>query len=71
MDFVAKKNGETKYIQVTYSLDQEEARIREFGAFAPIKDNFPKYIISLDKVDYSRDGIKNINIIDFLMNDDF
>ena len=71
VDFVAKKNGETKYIQVTYSLDQEEARIREFGAFAPIKDNFPKYIISLDKVDYSRDGIKNINIIDFLMNDDF
>lgn len=71
VDFVAKKDGEIKYIQVTYSLEDDTARAREFGAFTSIKDNYPKYIISLDKLDYSKDGIKNINIIDFLMNDEF
>ena len=71
VDFVVKKDGNIKYIQVTYSLEDETTREREFNAFLPIKDNHPKYIISLDKLDYSRDGIKNINLINFLMNEDF
>lgn len=37
----------------------------------PIDDNYAKYVISMDKVDFSRDGIKHINIIDFLMGDEF
>ena len=71
VDFVVKKDGNIKYIQVTYSLEDETTREREFNAFLPIKDNHPKYIISLDTLDYSRDGIKNINLINFLMNEDF
>ena len=44
---------------------------REFKAFNSIEDNNPKYIISLDKVDLSRDGIIHLNLIDFLLGNDF
>ena len=40
---------------------------REFGAFDPIKAPAPKYVLSLDKIDLSHDGITHINIIDFLL----
>ena len=40
---------------------------REFGAFSPITDASPKYVLSLDKVDLSRNGIAHINIVDFLL----
>ena len=40
---------------------------REFGAFSPISDASPKYVLSLDRFDYSRDGIMHINIVDFLL----
>ena len=48
-----------------------ETETREFKAFNNINDNYPKYIISTNKEDYSQNGIKHINIFDFLMNDDF
>ncbi len=70
IDFVAKKDDKTIYIQVTYELSNQETIEREFNAFKNINDNYPKYIISLDKRDFSQNGIKNINIIDFLMNED-
>lgn len=71
VDFVATKNKDLKYIQVCYSLSLEETREREFGAYVGNYDSYPKYVISLDEEDYSRDGIKHINIFDFLMNDKF
>lgn len=71
VDFVVSKQGKIKYIQVTYLLAHEETIKREFGAYKPIADNYEKYVISMDKVDMSRDGIKHINIIDFLMGDEF
>lgn len=72
MDFLAKKDGNVKYIQVTYELNDNEKTIeREFGAFKSINDNYPKYVISLDKKDYSRDGIKHLNLINFLMSEEF
>jgi len=43
---------------------------REFGAFDAIKDNYPKYVISMDELDMSQNGIKHLNIIDFLMKDE-
>ena len=45
-----------------------KTRNREFNAFIDIDDSYPKYVISKDTEDYSRDGIKHINIFDFLMN---
>ena len=71
MDFVATKNKDLKYIQVCYSLSEEETKEREFGAYIGIDDSYTRYVISLDEEDYSRNGIKHINIFDFLMNDDF
>ena len=45
----------------------EETIKREFDAFKPIKDNSPKFVLSLDKIDLSHDGITHINIVDFLL----
>lgn len=71
VDFVATKNKDLKYIQVCYSLSSEETIEREFGAYTGIDDAYPKYVISLDQQDYSKEGINHINIFDFLMNDEF
>lgn len=70
IDFIASKNNKFKYIQVCYDLTDENTRMREFSAFNDIDDD-NKYIITLSKQDYSRDDVKQINIFDFLMNDDF
>lgn len=71
VDFIAKKFNEIKYIQVTYILADEKVIEREFEAFDSIDDNYPKYVISLDKMDFSRNGIIHKNIIDFLLDENF
>lgn len=71
IDFFAQKDGEKKYIQVAYELNDEEVIEREFGAFKTITDDSPKYVISLDKEDFSQNGIIHLNLIDFLMKDEF
>lgn len=67
IDFVCHKKDEKLYVQVTYLLASEETIQREFTAFDNIKDNFPKYVVSMDEFDMSRDGIKHRNIRDFLL----
>ncbi|KZX14510.1 ferric uptake regulator family protein [Methanobrevibacter cuticularis] len=66
VDFVCKKAGETIYIQVSYILADETTVKREFESLLKIQDNYPKYVISMDEFDFSREGIKHINLIDFL-----
>lgn len=67
VDFVAMKDGKKCFIQVAYILESQETIAREFGAFRPIKDASPKFIISLDKIDMSQDGIIHLNLEDFLL----
>lgn len=67
IDFVCDKHGEKLYVQVTYLLASEDTIKREFGAYDTIHDNFPKYVVSLDEFDMSRNGIKHQNIRDFLL----
>ncbi len=67
VDFVATDNKKKCYIQVSYLLASQNTINREFGAFAPIKDSSPKYVMSLDKIDFGRNGIIHLNIIDFLL----
>lgn len=67
VDFVAIKNGKKCFIQVSYLLASQITIEREFGAFKPITDASPKYVLSLDKVDLSRNGIAHVNIVDFLL----
>ena len=67
VDFVAIKDGKKCFIQVAYLLASKETIEREFGAYKPISDASPKYVLSLDKIDMSRDGIIHLNIVDFLL----
>ena len=67
IDFIATKTEEKIYFQVTYLLESEKVQNREFGAFKEIEDNYPKYVLSLDKTNFSRDGIIHKNIIDWLL----
>lgn len=67
VDFICTKYDEKIYIQVTYLLASPETIEREFLVLELIKDNFPKYVVSMDQFDMSRNGIKHYNIIDFLL----
>lgn len=67
IDFVCDKRDEKLYVQVSYLLATEDTVSREFGAYDRIPDNFPKYVVSLDEFDFSRNGIKHRNIRDFLL----
>ena len=64
---MAIKDGKKCFIQVAYLLASEETIQREFGAYSKITDASPKYVMSLDKLDMSHDGIAHMNIIDFLL----
>ena len=67
IDFIATKTDEKAYFQVAYSLENESVIEREFGAYNGIDDDLPKYVLSLDKKDLSRNGIIHKNIIDWLL----
>ncbi len=67
IDFVCEKQGQKAYFQVCYLLAEPSTIEREFGIYTSIKDNYPKYVLSLDDIDLSRDGISHQNIIDFLL----
>lgn len=67
IDFIATKYGEKLYFQVAYILSDEKVIEREFGAYHGIEDNYPKYVITMDKFDFSQNGIIHKNIIDWLL----
>ena len=67
IDFVCDKQGQKLYVQVTYLLASPETIQREFGVYDHIRDNFPKYVVSMDELDMSQNGIKHLNIRDFLL----
>ena len=66
IDFVCSRRGEKLYVQVAYLLADESTVRREFGVYDMVKDNFPKYVVTMDELDRSRNGIKHRNIRDFL-----
>ncbi len=67
IDFVCNERGEKLYVQVAYLLASDETVAREFGVYDTIRDNFPKYVVSMDEIDMGRNGIKHRNIRDFLL----
>ncbi len=67
VDFIAQKGSETIYLQVSYLLASPDTIEREFGSLKAVSDNFPKYVLSMDNFDLSRDGIEHKNIVDFLL----
>ena len=71
IDFVCEDQGNKLYIQVAYLLASEETIEREFGVYDHVRDNFPKYVVTLDEFDMSRNGIKHRNIRDFLLQEEW
>lgn len=69
IDFVCENQGNKLYVQVAYLLASDETIQREFGVYNHIRDNFPKYVVTLDEFDMSQNGIKHRNIRDFLLDE--
>lgn len=71
IDFIAKKDSKLMYLQVTYLLASDETIQREFGVYRYIRDNYPKYVLSMDDFDFSQNGIQHENIRHFLLRTDW
>jgi predicted AAA+ superfamily ATPase len=67
IDFVCEKMGNLLYVQVAYLLGSPETIAREFGSLEKIRDNYPKYVFSMDELNMSRGGIRHCHIRDFLL----
>lgn len=67
IDFIAEKQGKKIYVQVAYLLANEETIRREFSVYNAVKDSYPKYVVSMDELDFSQNGIIHKNIKDFLL----
>jgi predicted AAA+ superfamily ATPase len=72
IDFIAQKENNIIYIQVAYIISDQKVKEREFGNLELIKDNYPKYVVSLDPVELGTyNGIKHIHLRDFLKKEQF
>lgn len=71
VDFVCRRNEECLYIQVSYLMPDSTTREREFAPLLLIRDNYPKYVLSMDELDFSQQGIRHCNIVDFLLADGY
>lgn len=67
IDFIASRGSERKYFQVCYLLAEESTIKREFSSLETLRSDFPKYVLSLDEVDRSQNGITHLNVRDFLL----
>lgn len=68
VDFIAEKAGKIVYIQVTYVMPDVKTRERAFSVLEAIKDNHPKYVISMDSLLTKRpSGVIHLNLYDFLL----
>ncbi len=68
IDFVALKNNQRIYIQVTYKLTDDATINREFKPLISIKDHYPKYVVSMDEFWQGNiEGVKHVHIADFLL----
>lgn len=67
IDFVASDGTRLEYYQVSYLLASDATVEREFRSLMSVGDNYPKYVLSMDTVDMSRDGVIHRNIVDWLL----
>ena len=73
IDFVAEKRDTTIYVQACYLLASEETIEREFGNLELLPDNYPKYVVSMDRwlPDSNHNGIHHLSLREFLLRDSF
>ncbi|MDP8147836.1 ATP-binding protein [Pasteurella atlantica] len=68
VDFVCKtKTGDIEYYQVAWQMNSENTIEREFGALEKIKDNYPKYLLTTDGFTQNRNGVRHLNVFDWLL----
>ena len=67
IDFIAEKTGSKIYYQVSASVLDPAAFEREITPLRKVTDNYPKFIVTMDDISSDNDGIKQVNIIDFLL----
>ena len=68
IDFIAEKQGKKLYVQVTYKLESRETVDREFSPLLDIRDQYPKYVVTMD--DFWKEnveGVQHVHISDFLL----
>ena len=66
IDFIAEKDGDKEYYQVSASVLDPNTFEREIEPLHRVHDNYPKYIVTMDEITSNNEGIKQINVIDFL-----
>lgn len=66
VDFVCQRDGDRTYVQVTYMMSDKSVRDREFGALETVPDQYGKIVLSMDRVDFSRNGIRHMYLPDFM-----
>jgi predicted AAA+ superfamily ATPase len=72
VDFVCQKRNETIYVQVAYLITDEKTAMREYGNLLKIKDNYPKYVVSMDEFQGNTyEGIRHLHLREFLTSDIF
>lgn len=72
IDFVATKQNDKIYVQVTQEIKSEKTQKREYDQLLEIRDNYPKYVVMAnDFAGGNYEGIKTMNIIDFLLSKDY
>ena len=72
IDFIAEKQGGKLYIQVAYKLENEQTAQREFSTLLKIRDQYPKFVVTMDEL-WKEDveGIKHFYISDFLLDEGY
>lgn len=71
IDFLAEKNSKRYYVQVAYSVVDDNTYKREFGAFGNLDQKDKRILITNDEIDYSTSTVEHIRLKDFLMSEDF
>ena len=69
VDFVCERGDSRMYVQVAYVMESEATREREFSALMAVPDQYPKFVLTLDRVDFSAGGIVHRRIPDFLLDE--
>ena len=72
VDFVAMKQENKLYVQVTYEINRDDTEKREYGRLLDIKDNYPKYVVRMDDLAGGNyEGIRTMHIADFLLCEEY
>ncbi len=69
-DFIARKNNDYCYAQVAMTIAERSTEDREYASLEKIKDNYPKYLFTLDPLLQRRNGIIHKNLADFMKNNE-